>query len=176
MNRHVRWAFALALLPIAACSTKPAPVVDAAPPPPPPLAAADQSFVMAAAASDAAEIQASNLAATKAHGPRIKAFAAKMVTDHTATTQKLTSIASAKGVTLSPTLSDDQQKMEAKLQADKRGFDHDYIHGQVAAHMDAVKVFQAEIDNGQDADLKAFATATLPTIKQHLTMAQRLGR
>ena len=176
MNRHVRWAFALALLPIAACSTTPAPVV-ASPPPPPALAAADQAFVMAAAASDAAEVQAGNLAATKAHNPRIKAFAAKMVTDHTATTQKLTSIAQSKGVTLSPTLSDDQQKAEAKLEADKpRAFDHDYIHGQVAAHMDAVKVFQSEIDNGQDADLKAFATATLPTIKQHLTMATRLAR
>ena len=176
MNRHVRWAFALALLPIAACSSKPDPVVASAPPPPPPLAAADQAFVTAAAASDAAEIQASNLAATKAHGPRIKAFAAKMVTDHTATTQKLTTIASSKGVTLSPTLSDDQQKMEAKLQADKpRAFDHDYIVGAVAAHKDAVAVFQAEIDNGQDADLKAFATATLPTIKQHLTMATRLA-
>ncbi len=173
MNRPMRWAFALALLPIAACSTTPAPIASA---PPPPLAAADQSFVTAAAGSDAAEIQAGNLAATKAHAPRIKAFAAKMVTDHTATTQKLTAIAQSKGVTLTPALTDDQQKMEAKLEADKRGFDHDYIRGQVAAHTAAMAVFQSEIDNGQDADLKAFATATLPTIKQHLTLAQRLAR
>jgi putative membrane protein len=175
MNNPMRWAFALALLPMAACSTStPAPVAAL---PPPALAAADQDFVNAAAASDAAEIQAANLAATKAHAPRIKAFAAKMVTDHTATTQKLTAIVQSKGVTVTPAMSDMQTKMEAKLEADKpRAFDHDYITGQVAAHTGAVKVFQTEIDSGQDADLKAFAMATLPTIKQHLTMAQRLAR
>jgi putative membrane protein len=177
MNRPLRWAFALALLPIAACSNSMTAPVVAVPPAPPPLAAADQTFVMAAAATDAAEIQAGKLASTKAHNPRIKAFAAKMVTDHTATTDKLTTIAQSKGVTVTPALSDMQQKMEAQLEADKpRGFDHDYIHGQVMGHMDAVKIFQTEIDSGQDADLKAFATATLPTIKQHLMLAQRLAR
>jgi putative membrane protein len=178
MNRHMRWAFALALLPIAACSNSappPAPVVAA--PVPPPLAAVDQTFVTAAAASDAAEIQAAQLAQTKAHSPRIKAFAAKMITDHTATTQKLTAIAQSKNVTVTPTLTDAQQQEITKLQAARpRVFDHDYVHGQVADHMAAVKVFQAEIDNGQDADLKAFAQATLPMINQHLTLAQRLAR
>jgi putative membrane protein len=99
-----------------------------------------------------------------------------MVTDHTATTQQLTTIAQSKGVTVTATPSDDAQKMEAKLEADKpRMFDHDYIQSQISGHQAAVKVFQTEIDNGQDADLKAFATATLPTIQQHLVMAQRLG-
>jgi putative membrane protein len=176
MNRNLRWVFALALLPIAACShNTPAPVA-AVPPPPPPLSSVDQTFVMTAAASDASEIQSGQLASTKARNPRVKAFAAKMVTDHTATTQQLTAIAQSKGVTLNATLSDAAQKEEAKLEADKPSmFDHDYIQDQIAGHQDAVKAFQTEIDNGQDADLKAFATATLPTIKQHLIMAQRLG-
>ncbi len=109
---------------------------------------------MAAAATDAAEIQAANLASTKARSPRVKAFAAKMVTDHTATTQKLTAIAQSKGVTVTPALTDAQQKLEAKLEADKpRAFAHDYITGQVIGHQDAVKIFQTEIDSGQDADL-----------------------
>lgn len=174
MNRNMRWVFALALLPVAACSSNtPAPVVAA---PPPPLASVDQTFIMTAASIDASEIQASQLAATKARNPRVKAFASKMVTDHTATTQQLTTIAQSKGVALTATPTDTAQKEEATLEADKpRAFDHDYIQDQILGHEDAVKAFQTEIDNGQDADLKAFATSTLPTIKQHLIMAQRLG-
>jgi putative membrane protein len=176
MNRNMRWVFALALLPLAACShSTPAPVA-AAPPPPPPLSSVDQTFITTAASIDASEIQAGQLASTKAHNPRVKAFAAKMVTDHTATTQQLTTIAQSKGVTVTATPSDDAQKIEAKLEADKPSmFDHDYIQSQIAGHQAAVKAFQTEIDNGQDADLKAFATSTLPTIQQHLVMAQRLG-
>lgn len=175
MNCYTRWAFALALLPVAACSSNSTgPMVDTTPPPPA-LAVADQAFVTAAAASDAGEIQSSQLAATKAHGPRVKAYAAKMVSDHTATSQKLMAIAQAKGVTASATPTDMAQKMEAKLEADKpRTFDRDYVMGQVASHKSAVQVFQSEIADGQDADLKAFAQATLPSIQQHLKMAQRL--
>jgi putative membrane protein len=179
MNQHFRWAFALALAPLAACSSSPAQMVTpVAPPAPPPLASVDQTFVMAAASTDAAEIQAANLAETKSHSPRVKAFAAKMITDHTATTQQLTTIAQSKGVTLSPTPDAMQQQMEAKLEADKtsREFDRDYARGQVAAHQAAIKTFQTEIDNGQDPDLKAFAQSTMPTLKQHLMMAERLPR
>jgi putative membrane protein len=45
----------------------------------------------------------------------------------------------------------------------------------VMGHQMAVKAFQDEIANGQDPDVKAFASATLPTIQQHLTMARRLS-
>ena len=142
----------------------------------PPLAAADANFVMAAAASDAAEIQAAQLAQTKARNPRIKAFAAKMITDHGDSTQKLTAIAQAKGVTVNGTLSDMAQQQETKLDGDKpRMFDRDYVADQVMDHKAAVQVFQTEIDSGQDPDLKAFAQSTLPVIKQHLTMAERLS-
>lgn len=174
MNRHLRWAFSLALLPIAACSSKMPPVA-ATPAPVPMLAAADQAFLTAAASSDNAEIQAAQLAQSKAHNPRIKAFAAKMITDHTDSTTKLTAIAQSKSVTVTPVSDDMMNKYQAMITSDKpRAFDHDYIHGQVEAHMQAISAFQAEIDNGQDSDLKAFATMQMPILKQHLTMAQHL--
>lgn len=177
MNRNLRWAFGLALLPIAACSSKMPPMAAVVPPPAPMLAAPDQAFMTAAASSDSAEIQAAQLAQTKGHNPRIKAFAAKMIADHTDTTTKLNAIAQSKGVTVTPVTDDMINKYQALITSDKpRAFDHDYIHGQVEAHMAAITAFQSEIDNGQDADLKAFATATMPTLKQHLSMAQRLDR
>ena len=175
MIRPAHWLFAAALLPIAACSNStPAPVASA--PPPPALAAADQMFINAAAASDAGEVQAGQLAATKAPNARVKKFGSDMVSAHTQTTQQLMTIAQSKGATPDATLPQMSQDMLAKLNADSpRAFDRDYVRGQIASHQAAVKVFQDEIANGQDADLKAFATSTLPTIQAHLRAARALS-
>lgn len=173
--RTARWVFLAAMLPVAACSSNTPPVA-AAPPAPPPLAAADQMFINTAAASDAGEVQAGQLAQTKGHSPRVKKFATDMVTAHTQTTQQLMQIAQTKGVT--PDATPPQMVTDAmtKLNADSsRAFDRDYLRQQVMSHQAAVKAFQDEIANGQDADLKQFATSTLPTIQQHLAMARRLS-
>ena len=176
MTRSARWLFAAALLPIAACSSNTPPPVAAAPPAPPPLAAADAAFVNAAAATDAAEVSAAQLAETKSHNARIKKYAATMVTDHTQTTQQLSTIASSKGVTPDTSPNPMESDMATKLNADSgRAFDRDYARGQVASHEAAIKVYQDEIANGQDADLKQFAQTTLPTLQAHLKAARSLG-
>ena len=176
MTRSARWLFVAALLPIAACSSNSAQPVAAAPPAPPPLASADQAFINAAAQSDAAEIQAGQLATTKARGARIKQFASKMVSDHTTLDQQLMTLAQSKGFTPDATPPQMATDMMAKLNADRPAmFDRDYLHGQVMGHEVAVKAFKDEIANGQDADVKAFATSNLAEIQQHLTMARRLA-
>jgi putative membrane protein len=171
MNHLSRWLFLAALLPVAACSSSPPPVA-VTPPPPPPLAPADAMFVNAAAASDAFEVQAGQVAQTKGHSARVKKYSAQMIQAHTQTTQQLTQIAQAKGVTPSATLSPDEQIMLSRLQSDPaRSFDRDYMHDNLVSHQMAIKLFQDEIANGQDADLKQFASATLPIIQQHFREA-----
>ncbi len=44
----------------------------------------------------------------------------------------------------------------------------------VADHQKAVALFTKESTNGKDPELKAFATKTLPTLKEHLEMAKKL--
>ncbi len=175
MRLNARMLFALALLPVAACSTNPPPVASA-PPPPPALASADQTFINMAAAGDAGEIQSAQLAQTKAHRPAVKKFAAQMISDHTATTQQLTTIAQSKGATPTATPSESAQDSMAKLEADRSAtFDRAYVRGQVVDHQKMVQAYQDEIANGQDADLKAFAQQTLPTVEKHLHEAQALS-
>ncbi len=176
MTRSHRWLLVAALLPVAACSNNTPPAA-AVPPPPPPLAAADQAFVNAAAASDAFEVQSGQLAATKARSARVKTFANSMVTAHGQTTQQLMTIAQSKNVTPDATLTPASQQMMAQLNsASPRSFDHGYVRDQIASHEAAEKVFQDEISNGQDADLKQFATSTLPEIQQHEKEARALTR
>ena len=176
MNNAARWLFAAALLPLAACASNPPPPMAATPPAPPPLAAADQTFVTMAAGSDAAEVQEGQLAVTKARSTRVKHFAQMMIDAHTKTTQQLMTIAQSKGVTpdaTPPQMAMDQ--MTALNAARPAAFDRLYTRDQAADHMAAVKVYQDEIANGQDADLKAFASSTLPIIQQHLRLARSLS-
>jgi putative membrane protein len=42
----------------------------------------------------------------------------------------------------------------------------------VKDHQDAVTLFQKEIDSGQNSQIKTFASTTLPTLQQHLKLAQ----
>ncbi|MGI8757603.1 MAG: DUF4142 domain-containing protein, partial [Acidimicrobiales bacterium] len=43
-------------------------------------------------------------------------------------------------------------------------------------HQKTIDLFQKEADSGKDPALKAFAMKTLPTLKEHLQMAQSLSK
>ena len=175
MTRSARWLFVLALMPIAACSSNSSAPVAAAPPPPPALAAPDAAFVNQAAAINAAEIQSGQLAATKAKSARVKSYASKVVSDHTAVSQQLATLAQSKSVTPDASMTPDMTASMDKLNSARpAAFDREYARNQVMADQAAVKVYQDEIANGQDADVKAFASSTLPAIQQHLVQARRL--
>ena len=172
MNRSLRWMSLAALLPVAACSGSPPSAPVAVAPSPPSLAPGDAVFVNAAAASDAFEVQAGQVAQMKGHSARVKNYADKMVQSHTQTTQQLMQIAQAKGVTPNATLNPGAQRALTRLQGDPaRRFERDYLRDNVVSHGTAIRAFQDEIKNGQDADLKQFAMATLPIIQQHFREA-----
>jgi putative membrane protein len=67
--------------------------------------------------------------------------------------------------------------MVASLQADRgTAFDRDYVDGQVDYQKGNAALFQYEIQNGFDADLKKFARQTLPKIEDHLHRALALTK
>lgn len=45
----------------------------------------------------------------------------------------------------------------------------------VDAHQKMEALFQNQVSNGTDADLKAFAAKTLPTVQMHLQMAREMS-
>lgn len=141
-------------------------------------AVGDATFVKKAAISDMYEIQASQLAQTKATSADVKTFAGKMVTDHTKTSDQLKSIVSSKsGMTLPTSIDAKHKAMLTKLKgASGSTFDSSYAQQQIQAHQQAVMLFTSESQNGKDADLKKFATDTLPALQQHLSMAQQLPK
>src|ERR1700744_4138651 len=129
----------------------------------------DASFYKHAAEGGLFEVQAGQIAQTKGNSQQVKDFGAMMVKDHSAANDKLQQIASSKGITLPTSPSVGQMAAKAKLDVlSGDTFDKSYVKGQVKAHRDTVALFRKEISSGQDADAKAFATASLPTVRAHL--------
>ncbi len=141
----------------------------------PRAAHADSSFLKDAAEAGYAEIDAGKLALQKGASAEVKAFAQKMVDDHKKADSELRSLAAAKGVKL-PTDATMVAKGKAKIleKRDGTGFDHAYAENQVSAHKDAVELFDKASKNAKDADVKAWAAKTLPTLQHHLLEAQAL--
>jgi putative membrane protein len=66
--------------------------------------------------------------------------------------------------------------MLAELKADRgAAFDRAYVNGQVEYQKGNAALFEQEIENGNDPDLKEFARRTLPKIVDHLQRALKLA-
>lgn len=180
MTRYARWGFALVLLPLVACggneekAANPTPAPTA--PPAPQLSSADTNFINQAAMSGLAEVQEGQIAAQRGGRPAIRQFGQRMVTDHTQANQQLMQLAQSKGVT-PPAAPDPQQMTEQQALQRLRGraFDRAYVRDQVKEHQQAVQLFQQEVAQGTDPDVKSFAQQTLPTLQQHLQTAESLS-
>jgi len=139
---------------------------------------ADESFMKKAAEGGMAEIEASKMAAEKASNTQVKSFAQQMVDDHTKAADELKQLAESKGVKL-PTEPSMMQKAKLKLLKNDTGvaFDKRYADSfGVAAHKDTVSLFQKEASKGKDAETKAWAEKTLPTLQHHMEMATDLKK
>ncbi|KQW50792.1 MULTISPECIES: DUF4142 domain-containing protein [unclassified Roseateles] len=138
--------------------------------------AADRNFAVKAAVGGLAEVQLGELAQRQGASNQVKQFGAQMVKDHGQANQELKSIAAAKGLDLPTQLDAEHRNLAEKLQrASGEQFDRLYVQAMLDAHRKDVALFEKQAGSGQDAELKAFAAKTLPTLRQHLTHVQGLG-
>jgi putative membrane protein len=129
----------------------------------------DAAFFKNAAEGGISEVDAGTLAQSKGTSQAVKDFGAMMVKDHTAANDKLKTIAAAENVKLPTSASVGQMAAKAKLEMlSGDTFDKSYIKNQLKAHRRTVALFKKEVATGQDAQAKAFATETLPTLQAHL--------
>jgi putative membrane protein len=146
---------------------------DAVPPAP---AAADITFMKTAAMDGMAEVEHGKLAAQQAASSDVKQFAQRMVDDHSKAGDELKGLATQKHVTLATALDAKHKAMQDKLsKLNGTAFDTAYMSHMVTAHKEAVMLFQREAKTGKDAETKAWAEKTLPTLQEHLKMAQEVS-
>jgi putative membrane protein len=136
----------------------------------------DISFYKKAAEGGIAEVELGTLAQDKSPTASVKEFGAMMIKDHSAANDKLKAIAARKHVELPTSPSVGQMTTKAKLEVlSGATFDKSYIKGMVKDHEEDIKEFETEASSGQDADAKAYAAATLPTLKAHLKKIQAIA-
>jgi putative membrane protein len=139
------------------------------------LSRQDRGFVHDAAIGGMAEVEEGKIAQQQAQNSAVKDFAKKMVDDHSQASEKLKSLAQAKGVQIPADLDKSHKSDNDKLMKSKN-FDRDYVRAQVKDHDKTVKLFEKEVKSGEDAELKRFATDTLPILQQHQKMAHDLDQ
>lgn len=127
------------------------------------------------------EIQAGELASSKASSADVKAFARDMVTDHRAMQKSLDSLSSAKNVTpqsaaMSESMRNEMSAMHQRLeQMAGTAFDSAYINGQVADHQKALDALNGMATAAQDADVRAAIQSAIPKVQAHLDRARTLA-
>ncbi|HZT57214.1 MAG TPA: DUF4142 domain-containing protein [Pyrinomonadaceae bacterium] len=135
----------------------------------------DQKFATEAAIGGMEEVQLGQMAAQKGASDEVRQFGQRMVDDHSKANQDLTQVASGKGWTL-PTALDAKHQADVTKLSGLSGdqFDKAYVDMMLKDHKKDVGDFQKESNSGADADIKSFATRTLPTLQDHLQMIQRI--
>jgi len=137
------------------------------------LAAGDHTFVTKAAEGGMAEVKLGDLAKEKASDAGVRSFGEQMVTDHSKANDELKTLASSKGITLPTDLSaKDQAEYDRLSKMSGADFDRAYMKLMVSDHHTDVNEFRRESQHGTDADIKAWAGKTLPTLEHHLQMAE----
>src|SRR5262245_37479317 len=136
----------------------------------------DMDFVIKATSGGELEIKASRVALAKASSEAVKKFAQRMIDDHTRAARELMDVASRKGFRPVPAMTEKHLDVFVRLGKELKDFDAQYAASQVESHEEAVALFEKQAKEGKDADLKAFAEKTLPTLKEHLKLAQDLNR
>jgi putative membrane protein len=134
---------------------------------------ADQHFMMKAAQGGMAEVELGNLALQNASSQAVKDFGQKMVDDHSKANNELKDLAGRKNVTLPGAIDAKDQATKDRLsQLHAAAFDRAYMRDMVMDHKKDIADFQKEANSGMDPDVKNWASTTLPTLQQHLQMAQ----
>jgi putative membrane protein len=120
------------------------------------------------------EVEAGKVALMKSQDPTIRSFAKRMVDDHGKANAELASIAKAKGIDAPKELDAEHQAMLDTLSA-KSGpeFDREYSQHMNMDHSKAIALFESA-SKTSDPDLASFAKKTLPTLKQHKQLAEKL--
>ena len=140
------------------------------------VSSADKMFMQEAAQGGAAEVQLGRLAVQKGSSEEVKQFGQRMVDDHSRANDQLKALAQNKGIDVPSGLSAKDQAFASKLEKlSGPQFDDAYMSLMVKDHKKDVAEFEKESKSAKDPQVKQFATNTLPTLQEHLQLAEKIA-
>lgn len=140
-----------------------------------PLNHTDKSFLEDSYKGGVTEIESAKMAEQKTANPDVKAFAEKLVADHTKANNELKAMADSKKVAVEGGTSLKDQSKGKSLDAKTGGdFDKAFIDDQIKDHKKDIEAFEKEANEAKDTDVKNLANKLLPTLKEHLSTAESI--
>lgn len=132
----------------------------------------DAQFLVNAAEINLEEIELGQLAQQKSKNKLVTDLGKMMQEAHQTSMNDLTALAAKKVITIPNTATENAKEAFKKLD-EKSGkeFDNDYCKLMVDGHTKAISIFDKASTESNDADIKAWALATLPTLREHLDHA-----
>ena len=132
----------------------------------------DAKFLVNVAEINLEEIKLGQLAKQMGRTEHVKELGQMMDDAHTKCMNSLVSLAATKSITIPTTPTDNALKAYKDLN-NKSGADFDlaYCDMMVSGHKDAIAMFEKEAAESTDADVKQWATETLPELRMHLDHA-----
>ena len=137
----------------------------------------EEDFLKDVAQGSQVEIESSTLAATKAQNAEVKAFAQKLVDDHTKAGKELDALVKNKHADWppdDPKFKEKKQKHESLQTLTGAEFDKEYLEDMISDHEATIARFARYSLNAKDAQIKAFAEKMQPELREHLKMARDL--
>jgi putative membrane protein len=133
----------------------------------------DRNFAEHAMAGGMAEVQMGKLAEQHAQSEAVKSFGQRMVSDHSQANQKLSDATAGLGLSPPKDLPRDQRRNIDKLsKLNGAEFDRAYMATMIDEHKKDLSEFRKQAEKGDNATLKDLAQQTVPTLEQHLQLAE----
>ncbi len=134
-----------------------------------------RQFVMKSSQGGMAEVELGRMASQRGSDDQVKQFGERMVQDHTKANDELKQLATSKKITIAKNVGEENQMVMQRLsKLSGAEFDRAYMKHMVEDHMKDVSLFEQEAKKGRDQNLKAWAAKTLPTLQEHLKLAQSI--
>lgn len=131
------------------------------------------TFRRNAVSSNLFEIQSSQLALQRSRNPAVRAFARRMIADHT----RAMAVMAPFNYDIQPALEPREAAMLQQLStAGGRNFDRLYARMQVMSHQQTIALFNTYAQTGEWYELRQVAGQMLPSLQGHLAMAATLTR
>ena len=130
-------------------------------------------FLSEAAQGSLAEVNLGQMAADKSENEAVKEFGRRMVRDHGKANEEVKDLATTARVPLPTEMSAEAKALQQRLSnLSGAEFDRAYMEEMVKDHKKDIAAFEKQAEHGQNAQVKEWAKKTLPTLKEHLNLAQ----
>ncbi|MBA2562589.1 MAG: DUF4142 domain-containing protein [Chitinophagaceae bacterium] len=134
-------------------------------------------FVMKAASGGMMEVALAKMAQQKGKNQRVKNFAKMLVQDHTKAGNELKGIATSKSITVpSEMMAEHKTHVDEMSKMSGAEFDKSYMSMMVNDHQKDISDYRNASENLTDAEIKNFASKTLPVLQKHLDSAQAINQ